>query len=101
MNLNKPGMRLMIAGAFALFLSALALGAQMALQWNYQSQNERALTALGRELSGDNEAARKRRKKIQTAGQFTFVVGMLVFTVGGALAYAKRDNVTAPGSAPR
>ncbi|HEY8241100.1 MAG TPA: hypothetical protein VIH35_06625 [Kiritimatiellia bacterium] len=101
MNLNKPGMKMMIAGAMALFLSALALGAQMVLQWNYRSQNERALTALGRELSGDNEAARKRRKKIQTAGQFTFVVGMLVMTVGGILTYAKKNEVTVPGPGPR
>ena len=100
MNLNKPGMKIMVAGAVALCLSALALGAQLFLQWNYQRQNERALTALGRELSGDNEAARKRRKKIQAAGQFTFVAGMLVMTLGGILAYAKREEAMAPGPGP-
>ena len=88
MNLGKLGRQVLLAGAIILFISGALLGVERVMHRQYRSENEDAIKALGRELSGDNARARERRKNYLVAGRVGFGAGLMVMLVGGVFMYA-------------
>ncbi len=88
MNLGKLGRQVLLAGAIITFLSAVLLGMEWMMHRHYRSENEDAIRALGRELSGDNARAREQRKNYLVAGRTGFGAGLVVMLVGGVFMYA-------------
>lgn len=88
MNLGKLGRQVLVAGAIIIFISAALLGVEWVRHRHYRSENEDAIRALGRELSGDNARARERRKDYLAAGRMGVGAGLIVMLVGGVFMYA-------------
>lgn len=87
MNLGKLGRQVLVAGAILISISAAILGVEWMRHRQYRAENEDAIRALGRELSGDNARARERRKDYLAAGRIGFGAGLIVMMVGGVFLY--------------
>ena len=93
MKLDQLGRYVLIGGGVLVMLSATLLTGSALMKGHYRSQNEKALEAIGRELSGTNLNERKRIDRMHGAGAWTLGMGLVAMGVGGVFCfYGAKEN---------
>jgi hypothetical protein len=87
MKLDQLGRYVLIAGGVLVMLSAALLIGGKAMKANYRLENEKALEAIGRELSGTNNRERKRIERLRAGGYWTLGIGIAAMGVGGVFIF--------------
>jgi hypothetical protein len=78
---------LLIGGGVMVLLSAALYAGGFLMKRQYESENEKFLEAVGRELSGTNWDERERLKGMRTTAGWLLGLGAAAMCVGGAFHY--------------